>query len=390
MGFDELYDNMLHHEFRTPSDDQAVEAESGGSWTNPSRSRTAALVASGGLACAVVGALLGGLGSEFGVSPAAAHSLKSSSDFVPLTTLANAAFSVPRVAAPALPKAQAASFSHTQGNGVTTLPTNLGGVVKGITALEPATPVLDSSTAPAGITAAPAINQAGATTAAAPKTASGILTSGLDGVLSDLTASLSGLTVLPSDPAAGLTDTVGPLVGVLSDLSSTLTNLISILPAPTTVTTPSLPVVVAAAPAAPTDAPAVSAPVRATSALPKPVAAVVTPLLNAVATAPSSSDAATDPTAGTGLPSLPTVPLPVLGGTPLPSLPVLAPTTAAPTLPTIDLPVLPAAAGSTPTCVTTPALPLPLPTGVSGGLSLGSISVGVSVGDSTSATVCAS
>jgi hypothetical protein len=401
MSFDELYDNMLHDEFRgTPEGDSGAHGLQGvrHSLASSSRSRTVALVASGGLACAVVGALLGGLGGEFGVSPASAHSLSSSSDFVPLTQLANAAFSVPQVIAPAVVKPKGGSLSSVGGNTVTSLPTTLGGVVKGITAADPATPVLDASQSPTGIsTVADTTSKNGGadvgtkSTSANPLDAvTGVLTDGLSGVLTDLTASLRGIMALPSNPSAGLTGAVGPLVNVLSDLSSTLSNLIAILPAPTTLGTPGLPVVLAGAPVVSNGSAITSgAAAPSVSGLPKTVTSTITPLLGSL-TAPITGVVAPDPSFGSGLPSLPTVPLPVFGSTPLPSLPVISTVVSSlPTLPTVDLPILPTASTGTPTCVSTPPVSLPLPTGISGVITLGPVSLGVNIGSSSSATVCA-
>ncbi|HEY1444233.1 MAG TPA: hypothetical protein VGF51_04985 [Acidimicrobiales bacterium] len=98
MSFDETYDEMLHGEFSSHGKHQAkaalAEPEAG---LTPSTSRgrhaaaeepegaerpsgfqryrTATLVGAGGMACAVAGAFLGGLGGYFTISPAAAHAV---------------------------------------------------------------------------------------------------------------------------------------------------------------------------------------------------------------------------------------------------------------------------------------------------------------------------
>jgi hypothetical protein len=83
----------------------------------------------------------------------------------------------------------------------------------------------------------------------------------------------------------------------------------------------------------------------------------------------------------------------VLGAAPVASLPVVgtvlgsAPVSA---LPPVNVAILPTAAAATPTCESAPALPVsPLPTVVSGTVTLGPVSVGVKVGGSSTATVCA-
>ena len=55
------------------------------------RYRTAALVGAGGLACAAVGGLLGGVGGYFNISPAEAHPVASAAQDLPLATAADQA-----------------------------------------------------------------------------------------------------------------------------------------------------------------------------------------------------------------------------------------------------------------------------------------------------------
>jgi hypothetical protein len=394
MSFDELYDDILHDEFRSaPIGGEAAHGMHAARHAlgSPSRSRTVALVASGGLACAVVGAFLGGLGGEFGVSPASAHALNSSSDFVPLSSLADAAFHSHSAASPAaVAAAKNEVISTLSGNTVTTLPTTLGGVVKGITAADPASPVLDTSNSPGGIS--DAVNTTGTQSGSgSPVTdtnpVDGVvsdLSIGLNGVLSNLTAALSGIVSLPNDPTAGLTGVVEPLSGVLTSLSSTLVGLTTVLPVPTQLTTSPI---LTGAPTS--EAPAVT---NSSHAPASPVAAVtktVSGVVNTV-TAPVTSVLAPVVGSGSGLPSLPTAPLlPTTSDSPLPSLPVVAPTSSAPILPPVTIPILPTSSTTPPTCTTTPILPsVPLPTVALGTVSLGAVSVGVNVGGTTSTTVC--
>ena len=95
---DDMYDEMLREEFRTgglpmeggdagihvgldtqapPEDVEEAPADGEGP-RGPARYRNAAMVGAGGLACAEVGAFLGGLGGSFSTAPAAAHPMASS------------------------------------------------------------------------------------------------------------------------------------------------------------------------------------------------------------------------------------------------------------------------------------------------------------------------
>jgi hypothetical protein len=270
-------------------------------------------------------------------------------------------------------------------------------VVKGITALSPAAPVLDTSTGLGSVAAgAPADTSTGtdnvtsnATTAAdvSPLDAvTGLITGGLEGVLKDLSVSLTDLVSVPSNPTAGLTGAVTSLADVLSGLSSTLTGLVGALPTtlPDAPAIPGIPVITTAAP---TIRQGSSSPSLA-GGLPKSLSTEISPLLNLIAT-PGGSIPIPTPTSGSGLPSLPTIQLPIgTGSIPLPSLPVLAPANSAPSIPTIDLPILPASSGTgNQSCTSTPSIPLPLPS-LSTGVSLGALGVNVSVGPSTSVSVC--
>ena len=73
-------DAPIHDEFEVQAPPAAAEeapAESEGP-RGLARYRNAAMVGAGGLACAAVGAFLGGLGGYFTIAPAAAHPLASS------------------------------------------------------------------------------------------------------------------------------------------------------------------------------------------------------------------------------------------------------------------------------------------------------------------------
>src|SRR5271168_1373345 len=72
-------DGPIHNEFEVQAPPAAAvetSAESEGP-RGLARYRNAAMVGAGGLACAAVGAFLGGLGGAFTISPAAAHPLAS-------------------------------------------------------------------------------------------------------------------------------------------------------------------------------------------------------------------------------------------------------------------------------------------------------------------------
>jgi hypothetical protein len=66
-------DDMHHDEFRGEHEGTAVATETEPGRSGFQRYRTAALVGAGGLACAVAGALLGGLGGYFSIAPAPAR-----------------------------------------------------------------------------------------------------------------------------------------------------------------------------------------------------------------------------------------------------------------------------------------------------------------------------
>ena len=93
--------------------------------TGLARYRTAGLVGAGGLACATVGAFLGGLGGYFTVSPAGAHAVASTSQDSPAVATASHAPYPAHSAAEAA--AIRASFSPASG-GLTSAGSGLGSV----------------------------------------------------------------------------------------------------------------------------------------------------------------------------------------------------------------------------------------------------------------------
>src|SRR5580704_15222120 len=70
-------DAPLHNEFEVQAAPPAAAAMESEGPRGLARYRNAVMVGAGGLACATVGAFLGGLGGAFTISPAAAHPLAS-------------------------------------------------------------------------------------------------------------------------------------------------------------------------------------------------------------------------------------------------------------------------------------------------------------------------
>ncbi|HEX3795571.1 MAG TPA: hypothetical protein VHV57_13845 [Acidimicrobiales bacterium] len=375
MSFDEAYANMVHDEFRAAPGNGV---SGGAAHAAPSeavqatRTRTIALVASGGIACAVVGALLGGLGGEFGISPASAHALNSSSETVPLSSVANAAFvSHAAAAAPALASGISigsltngvtGGTTHGSGSVASTLASAVGGLLGGTSPFIP--PAVDPA---APMTGDPVTTTSGSNTPSVQAAVSDV-TLGLNQVLGNLTKALAAVVSMPSNPAAGITDVVSTLSDTLGDITNTLSNLTTDLPTPSGLNLGSLPIVSALAPGT------AKAPAASGAGVPSglkalaPVVAAVNGLI---------------PSTGSGtpsLPSLPTVPLPGLSTASTPSLPTTS-TLALPDLPPLNLPTLPGSSSGTSGGVT---IPVPLPSGVNLSVhpTIGPISVGVTIGSS--------
>jgi hypothetical protein len=379
MSFDEAYANTVHDEFRAAPGNgvSGVAAHVAASETTPAtRTRTIALVASGGIACAVVGALLGGLGGEFGISPASAHALNSSSETVPLSSVADAAFlSHAAAAAPSLASGISigsltntvtGGTTHAPGSVTSTLASTLGGLLGGTSPFIP--PAVDPS---APMTGSPVTTTSGSTTPSVGAAVSTV-TLGLNEVLGNLTKALAAVVSLPSDPGAGITNVVADLNSTLGDITDTLTNLTTDLPLPSGLLG-GLPIVSALAPSA--------GPLKTTASS----GASVPSSLKALAPVVAAVNGLI-PSTGSGtpsLPSLPTVPLPGLtsgSSAPLPSLPTTS-TLSLPDLPGLNLSTAPTSSSGTSGGVT---IPVPLPSGVNLSVHpvIGPISVGVTVGSS--------
>jgi len=394
MSFDEMYDEMLHAEFRTG---QAAGASSSGAESSEpvtgfARYRTATLVGVGGVACATAGALLGGLGGYFTLSPASAHTVTDSSSQVPLTSAADTAFRAVTKVAPAkvakVAKVTEAvskvSVSNQAGGSVVNHPATATPIPS--LPVPVLTPVNFVPTPSTPVTTAPPTNTTTTKPATPVQKAVTVISDGLSGVMKNLNASLAAITSLPANP----------LVGMVSDITITFSDLSSMMPLP--ISTATLPVLSAAAPAAaapaatPAAAPAAHSAAPAAKAAPatSPSTAVkaLTPVVQSVAAAATGSTSA-------GVPAIPSLPLQSTPGQ-IASLPVVSTVTGAlPALPVISLPAATttdSTSGTAGTCVSTPALPTsPLPTIVKGTIAVGPIAVKTAVGGpATEATVCVS
>ena len=221
-------DAPIHDEFEAQAPPAAAEqglAESEGP-RGLARYRNAAMVGAGGLACAAVGAFLGGLGGYFTIAPAAAHPLASSvspdgtpsangtnggaatsgTEAVVTAVLTSLSGSLTENAAPlqwltsqsgSLPESTAATFTDLPGGGTT-----------------------DGGTG----------DDAGAGAAATGSVCAVTTDLGLGCVLGSVTTALGNVGTLPSDPTEELSSLVPALDGVVTDVSGTLANLSSLLP----------------------------------------------------------------------------------------------------------------------------------------------------------------
>ncbi|HEY6427684.1 MAG TPA: hypothetical protein VIX84_10655, partial [Acidimicrobiales bacterium] len=230
-SLDEKYDQMLHDEFGSGRAEAEAKPERP---AGLARYRTAALVGAGGLACATVGALLGGLGGHFTRSPAGAHSVTSSSQDLPLATAVNSAYHAQGVAASAAGSVAnsatgaAAAFSEAAGP----LAQGLAPVTKPTADLPTTAPTTSGiSTGGNGSggsgsggsgSGGPSQGSNGGSGSGSGGTivqATGILELGLTNSLANLTGALSNLGTLSADPAGTVTGLVPPLEGVVSDVT---------------------------------------------------------------------------------------------------------------------------------------------------------------------------
>ncbi len=363
-------DAPIHEEFDPTVQPAALEeapAESEGP-RGLARYRNAAMVGAGGLACAAVGAFLGGLGGYFTVNPAAAHSLTSaaSSDrslAAAVNRSHDAAFSVRGSAARGTASMSSLSGSLTQGlaplqwltDGTGTLP---GTSVQGTLADLPGGWT-------SGTGSGTGTGSGGSGSGGGPGGGSDCTATqsdlGLGCMFDSLVTTLGNLGTLANDPT-GLTDSLVPtLAGVLTDVTGTLADLSSLMP------TSSLPLPSGGIPASGLPLPGTTGSglpgSGGSGSLPLSGGGGLTSLLNGVTAAAAGA------TGGSTSPSLPSLPLSSSGGgSGLPSLPV---TTPAPS--TVTTTTNPSTGGTT-----TVTVPLPTPLPSTPPISVGGVSVGTS------------
>jgi hypothetical protein len=391
-SFDEMYDHMLHEEFAPDRPEAKPERRAG-----LARYRSAALVAAGGLACATVGALLGGLGGYFTLSPAGAHAVTSSSRDLPLSSAVDSASHAPGVAsaAPATPAVGSATNSAT---GAPAFSEAAGPLVQGLAPITGPTADLPT-TAPT--TSAPVGSGSGGAGSDGPSQgdngggsgsgsgggpigqATGILELGLTNIVANLTGALDDLSTLSDNPGGALTGLVPPLEGVVSDVTGTLMDLSSLMPLSGTPlpfgSTGGLGAITGNAgsfPVVSTGSPALGGVDSAATAQDDsgstPSVSALGPLVGSAA-APAGSTAS----------SVPSLPLSSSGGSAatVPSLPVQSSSGAPSASSTASVPTVGSTSGSTTVNVPLPSAPVSTPPVT---IPLGPVTVGVNLSGSDS------
>ena len=225
-------DAPIHDEFEVPAPPATAAVETSAESEGPrglARYRNAAMVGAGGLACAAVGALLGGLGGAFTISPAAAH---------PLASVA----APDQSAGAAEPAADGAgSTSGTAGLTTAVLSSLSGSLTQGVAPLQWLTSQTGSVPATlADLSGAGTSAGSGAGAGAGAGTGSGLGTGigctptttdlGLGCVLGGLTTALGSVGTLPSDPTETLGSLAPTLTGVVTNFTGTLAELGSLIP----------------------------------------------------------------------------------------------------------------------------------------------------------------
>lgn len=402
MGFDELYDQILHQEFgsaggtgveadlpapitldatapepplaavrheaataapihnefrphaRHAAPDRAAPESEGPAGL--SRYRNAAMVGAGGLACAAVGAFLGGFGGDLTINPAAAHPVAAAS--AADQPLASAVGQAAHGTAARNDAVVAASFSSLS-----------GGLTQGVAPFEWLTsgsPADLLSPTTAGLLADLPVNGVG-----------------VGGTGAGGGGTLGGLGTLASDSTGALAAIVPSLTGLVA-VTETLSDLGSLLPI-TSLPLPAsaLPTVLSALlPSGSVLLPGGSILLPDGSVLPAtatgsttgtgaagPATGVLGPVVDGVAAALSGV------TSGTGTPALP---LPSTGGSTsggVPALPVTVPSGPTPFSTTTTTTAPTTAGTTTPITVPLPALPVPATTPP---VTVGGVTVGVS------------
>ncbi len=401
MSFDEMYDEVLHGEFRSSGKHQAkaapivavpadvvtrarhVAADEPAPEVDDrprgfQRYRTAALVGAGGMACATAGAFLGGLGGYFTVSPAAAHPVASSTitQDLPLAQAVNhaahATAAVPSSATGTAAK-DAASISNVSGSltqGIAPFTTLTSEPLQNLPVVGlPGLPVTSTGTDGTGTgsgTGGGTNGTGGGTDGTGCSSTSSDL--GLTCILQSLTGALSNLGSLSggsSDPLGGL---VPALSGVVSDVTGTLANLTSLLPLASLPLPTGGGTTVLAGSSNPvtTGTPSTTGIGSLASSGSSPVGALA-PVLNGVTSLVSGVLGSS----GSSAPSIPSLPLGGLtgGGLSVPSLPVTTPSGSTAPPPTVSAPTDPTSGGNT---INVPLpLPITVPTISIGGLTIG-------------------
>jgi hypothetical protein len=250
MSFDEMYDETVHAEFLSGAVNDiprhGADAAARAIFGTPRR-RSIAVIASGGLAFAALGAFLGGLGSDVAVSPAAAHPLTTSHLSLPPGSAlgpANPPFRAGTLLQAGVPAGSGAETPSTSNDGspvgAASAPvTTVGGGSSGGAPLP--SPVTDGPTIPA-------VPLPMAAPAPVTQIASQL---GLSGAVAGLGQTVTGIASSIPAPSSGLAAVTTPLTGAVTNLTSSLTSSLTGTggsggsggsgTAPTCVSTPALP-----------------------------------------------------------------------------------------------------------------------------------------------------
>jgi hypothetical protein len=397
MSFDEMYDEMLHGEFSSHGKHQAKSAavaEPEAELT-PSRSRgrhaaaeepegaerpsgfqryrTATLVGAGGMACAVAGAFLGGLGGYFTISPAAAHAVAAPTvtQDLPLAQAVSHVGAHYAAGAHGTSAVMAADFTRVFGSltqgiapfaSLTSEP--LGNVPVGNL---PGLGGSGSGTGGGGIgngTVGGGSGGGGGGGGGLTGCTGGSNGLDLNCILSGLTGALTNLGSLTGDPS-GVGALMPTLTGVVTNVTGTLQNLTSLLSiASLPLPGGGLPTTVLAA----GGGPVTGVPATTGGTPSNPVLGALAPVLNTVGSATGALGST-----GTSIPSLP---LPTTTGVTVPGV-----TPSGSGTPTTSTSTTSTSSGGS----TTVAVPLPAPLPVSTQtITVGGLTVGVSSSGSTS------
>src|SRR6202035_1360868 len=192
------------------------------------RYRNAAMVGAGGLACAAVGAFLGGLGGYFTIAPAAAHPLAStvSQDGSPSANGTSGGAGTSGTEAVVTAVLTSLSGSLTQNAAPLQWLTSQSGSLPDTTAAT-LTDLPGGGTTGTGSGGCAVAGAGAATTGSVCAVTTDL---GLGCVVGSVTTALGNVGTLPSDPTEELSSLVPALGGVVTDVSGTLANLNSLLP----------------------------------------------------------------------------------------------------------------------------------------------------------------